>query len=260
MSITNEEKHLNFSKLDIDIMYEYIHKDGNKYDGLAYLYSICKDDDELNRYIMAKINYDCCQNSLDSEKLYAMMLITMNNFENKYKTLLGEFNMFSVNNKALELSEQSMKKYPEYNYDNKTKMFDLEINKDEIEKMLFRSIAKNIIGENEKKIFYQFGLPVTTDDQNQIFIRKELGDFGVSIYQKYYDWYRKNGMYKYTDYIDSFCYGKIDEIKGYLDEIITFTENNKEMTDESKLFVIEQVNEYKAKLSEYEKIKEEQEL
>ena len=132
--------------------------------------------------------------------------------------------------------------------------------KDEIEKMLFRSIAKNIIGENEKKIFYQFGLPVTTDDQNQIFIRKELGDFGVSIYQKYYDWYRKNGMYKYTDYIDSFCYGKIDEIKGYLDEIITFTENNKEMTDESKLFVIEQVNEYKAKLSEYEKIKEEQEL
>ena len=54
---------------------------------------------------------------------------------------------------------------------------------------------------------------------------------------------------------------KYIEEKGInLDEIITFTENNKEMTDESKLFVIEQVNEYKAKLSEYEKIKEEQEL
>lgn len=260
MKKIDKEKHLSFTKLDIDIMYAYIHKDGNKYDGLAYLYSVCDNDKELNRYIMTKINYDTVSNSLDSEKFYEMMIIAMNNFEKKYRVLLGNCTMFTVNNKALELAEQVMKKYPEYNYDDKTKMFDLEIDKDKIEKMLFKSIAKNIIDEKSKKVFYQFGLPITTDNENLIFIQRELGELGVSIYQKYYEWYRENGLCDYTDYIDSFIYGNLKEINGYLDEIIAFTEKSKEMTNDIKLLVIEGINEYKEKLLEYEKTKDEQEV
>ena len=79
-----------------------------------------------------------------------------------------------------------------------------------------------------------------------------MGELGVSIYLKYYDWYIENGLYEHTEYIDSFCYGKIEEIKDYLDEVINFT------SKENKIGIINQEKEFKSKLDEYERTKEEE--
>ena len=119
----------------------------------------------------------------------------------------------------------------------------------------FSDLSKEYI-ENRLEKYY--GIPITICDENLSQIHNEIGDLGVSIYKEYYDWYRENGMYEYTDYIDSFCYGKIDEIKSYLDEVINFTENDKEMDNENKLLVIEQAKKYQEQLSEYERMKEEE--
>ena len=85
-----------------------------------------------------------------------------------------------------------------------------------------------------------------------------MGELGVSIYLKYYDWYIENGLYEHTEYIDSFCYGKIEEIKDYLDEVINFTENSDEISKENKIGIINQAKEFKSKLDEYERTKEEE--
>ncbi len=260
MNNMTKKKDLNFSKLDIDIMYAYIHKDGNKYDGLAYLYSTYKNDEELNTYIMAKINYDTHQTSFECEKLYSVMTLAMNNFENKYKDLLGEYSMFTVDKKSLELEEEIIKKYPEFDYNNETKKINLVVDKNKIEDFFRRYCYRKTINDIEKILFYHFGIPITIGDDNIPMIQKNLGDLGVSIYQKYYDWYKDNGKYEYTDYTSSFYYGKIDEINEYLDEVIEFTEQNKEISPENKLLVIEEANKYKEKILEYKRTKEEQEI
>ena len=67
-------------------------------------------------------------------------------------------------------------------------------------------------------------------------------------------------VFQSADYIDSFIYGNLKEINEYLDEVIEFTEQNKEISPENKLFVIEEANKYKEKILEYEKTKDEQEV
>lgn len=255
----------NFTKSDIDEMYKCVNRSGNIYDGLAYLYSICKDDKELNKYITAKINYDTNNNSLNTEKLYAMEIIAMNNFETKYKELLGTYTMFTVDKDLLELEKNTIKKYPELKYDNNTKTFGLKIDHDKINNFFitYRCYPENeqmkIEGELWKKLGFT-GIPITIGDENIEQIQKEMGELGVSIYQKYYDWYRENGKYEYTDYIDSFYYGKINEIIDILDEVIDFTEDNNEINSEDKEGIIAMAKDYKMKLQEYERTKEEQEI
>lgn len=258
---TNRKVLFNFSKDNIREMYSYIHQKGNNiYDGLAYLYSICTTDEELNKYIMSKINYDTNNNSLNSEKLYAMQIIARNNFENKYKELLGEYTMFTVDKDSLELEEKTIQKYPQLNYDKEAKTFELEVDEDKIDNFFitYRCYPKNVIKQLENRLFNEYGIPVTIGDENIEQIQKEMGELGVSIYQKYYDWYKENGLYEHTEYIDSFCYGKIEEIKDYLDEVIDFTENSDEISKEDKVGIINQAKEFKNKLDEYERTKEEE--
>ena len=80
--------------------------------------------------------------------------------------------------------------------------------------------------ELEKGFEEEMGLTVTIGDENIEQIQEEIGKVGVDIYNKYYDWYAKNGNYDFYDYIDSFCYGNIDEIKEYLNEVIEYTNKN----------------------------------
>lgn len=97
-------------------------------------------------------------------------------------------------------------------------------------------------------------------DENIEQIQKEMGELGVSIYQKYYDWYKENGRYEYTDYIDSFFYGKTNEIKAILDEVISFAENSDDISPKNKVGIVQQAEDFKIKLEENERKREEQEI
>lgn len=246
---------LNFDRNNFKEMYHYIHKNGNIYDGLAYLYSICKDDNELNKYIMTKINYDTNTNSLNSAKLYSMNMIAQSNFEKKYKELLGEYTMFTVEKELLELEERDIEKYSDLNYNKETKEFELSIDKEKIDNFFitYRCYPQNVMRTIEKRFFEEYQIPITVGDENIEQIQKELGDLGVTIYLKYYDWYKENGEYEFFDYIDSFCYGNIDNIKDILDEVITYTETDNETETQEKLGIIIQAEELKKKLDKLQK-------
>ena len=103
------------------------------------------------------------------------------------------------------------------------------------------------------------GISVTIGDENIDQIQKEMGNLGVEIYDRYYDWYSKNGVYEINEYIDAFCYGKINDIKEILDEIIDFTRKDKELKEDEKIKTIKQVELYKEFLGEGEIVEDEEE-
>lgn len=103
------------------------------------------------------------------------------------------------------------------------------------------------------------GIPVTIGDENIDQIQKEMGNLGVEIYDRYYSWYSENGVYEINDYIDAFCYGKINDIKEMLDEIIDFTKKDKGLNEDEKIKTIKQVELYKEFLGEGEIIEDEEE-
>lgn len=246
---------LNFNSNNFKEMFKYIHKNGNMYDGLAYLYSICKDDNELNKYIITKINYDMNTNSLNSAKLHTMNMIAQNNFEKKYKELLGKYTMFTVEKELLELEEREIEKYPDLKYNKETKEFELSIDDEKIDNffIVYRCYPENVIRAIEKRLFEEYQIPITVGDENIEQIQKELGNLGVTIYLKYYDWYKEKGEYEFFDYIDSFRYGNIDNIKDILDEVITYTEIDDEIETQDKVGIIAQAEELKEKLEKLQK-------
>lgn len=246
---------LNFDSNNFKEMFHYIHKNGNIYDGLAYLYSICKEDNELNKYIMTQINYDTNNNSLNSAKLHSMNMIARNNFEKKYKELLGEYTMFTVEKKLLELEENETEKYYDLKYNKETKEFELDIDEDKIDNffIVYRCYPQNVMKKIEKRLFEEYQIPITVGDENIEQIQKELGTLGTTIYLKYYDWYKENGQYEFFDYIDFFCYVNIDNIKDILDEVITYTETDDEIEIQDKGGIIMQAEELKEKLDKLQK-------
>ena len=97
-----------------------------------------------------------------------------------------------------------------------------------------------------------YKIETTIEDENISQIRDEKGDFGVELYEKYYDLYKENGTYEIYDFIDSFCYGNTTVIKQYLDEIIKYFEENKNIEKDEIIDAINEIEQDKEKLKEYE--------
>lgn len=252
-----QKENMNFNKIHIYKMLDCIHKRGRILDGLAYLFSVCKDDFELNRYISATINYEKNNNSLNTPKYYAMQIITRNKFENKYKDLLGEYNIFTVEKDLLKLEEKEIQKYPELKYDPYNQNFELLVNKEQIDDFFvtYRIYPDDILTSIEKQLSSKYGLPVTVGDEHIEIIKNKMGSLGLSIYIKFYDWYSENSEYEIYDYIEPFCSGNIDRIKQILDEVMTVTYNNKEISKEEKGGIIIQAQEFKEQLIEIQRLR-----
>lgn len=242
----------NFNK-----MLNYMYNAKNEYFGLAYLYSVCKEDNELNRYIMTRINYDTNINLLNSDKLYSMQIIARNNFVEKYRQLLGEhtiFKVMEVEDELLKDKEKEIEKYDDLKYNKETKEFELFVDEDKIDNffIIYRCYPLPTMRDIEKKLFEEYQIPITVGDENIEQIQKELGTLGVTIYLKYYDWYKENGQYEFSDYTASFYYGKIDDIKNILDEVITYTEIDEEIDQKDKTGIIMYAEELKEAIDNLE--------
>lgn len=108
--------------------------------------------------------------------------------------------------------------------------------------------------ENNLSIYY--GIPVTLGDENTCQIQNEMGEIGVKVYEKYYDWYKEKGQYDIYGYIDAFCYGNITDIKEYLDEVIKDTKET-EKDVKTRISVISEVEKDIEELEEYVKQRDE---
>lgn len=166
---------------------------------------------------------------------YLYIFDTKEDFEIAYNELekIGTVNEIFINNKyGLEFKE------------------DKRILDDREE---FSEISLRNIKENLSKYY---GIPVTFGDENVCQIQNEMGDIGVEIYEKYFEWYKEKGQYDIYEYIDAFCYGYITDIKEYLNEIIKDTEENEENL-ETRINVISEIKKDIKSLEEYTNQKEE---
>lgn len=119
---------------------------------------------------------------------------------------------------------------------------------------------ESMISLNSKLSNY-YGIDTTIGDENVFQIRNEMGEIGVRLYEKYYDFYKENGMSEIYDFIDSFCYGNTTEIKQYLDEIIEFYKYNKDIDKDEGIITIKEIENDKEELLKYEQqLREEEEL
>lgn len=112
----------------------------------------------------------------------------------------------------------------------------------------------------EELLSMTMGIPVTIGDENIEQIQKEMGNFGVEIYERYYNWYSEHGLYDIYEYIDAFYYGKIEDIQEILDEVIDYTKQNNEMESEEKMKIIKQAELYKEFLSKEKSLEIEEEM
>lgn len=112
----------------------------------------------------------------------------------------------------------------------------------------------------EELLSMTMGIPVTIGDENIEQIQKEMGNLGVEIYERYYDWYKQNGMYEIYDYIDAFCYGKIKDIQEIIDEVIDYTSKNNEIETKEKIKIIKQAELYKEFLGKEKSLEIEEEM
>lgn len=112
----------------------------------------------------------------------------------------------------------------------------------------------------EELLSMAMGIPVTIGDENIDQIQKEMGNLGVEIYERYYNWYSEHGQYDIYEYIDAFCYGKIEDIQEILDEVIDYTKQNNEMESEEKMKIIKQAELYKDFLSKEKNLEIEEEM
>lgn len=112
----------------------------------------------------------------------------------------------------------------------------------------------------EELLSMTMGIPVTIGDENIDQIQKEMGNLGVEIYERYYDWYKEYGMYEIYDYIDAFCYGKINDIQEIIDEVIEYTSQNEEINPDEKIKIIKQAELYKEFLDKEKRLEAEEEM